>query len=97
MSFTAGATGGEYKHTLTNTEMPKHDHGFKSNSHTWLWGQKVTNNVYLSNAMATGGNPPGNNAMTSQNIWNATNTNGSSGSHNNVQPYIVTYFWRRTA
>ena len=89
--------GGEKTHTLTIDEMPSHSHSFKDGSHTFFWGQTKTSNVYLASANATAGNTPNNNAMTSQGIWNATDSAGGSQAHNNLQPYITVYMWKRTA
>ena len=83
MSFTANSSGGKYEHTLTIAEMPEHGHGYK---------------------LAYGGNDPvrgfnyGNSFVGSfddsdQFIVN----NGGSQPHNNIQPYITVYFWRRTS
>lgn len=86
MSFTALSTGGQYKHTLTVNEMPSHAH---------LVGHSFDS--------AKGANSPINGTMQRM-LYNQGNQYGSqakpvggSGSHNNIQPYIVTYFWRRTA
>lgn len=99
MSFTVESEGGEYEHKLTQSEMPSHSHvlGANPNAHAFSWGRSGTNCVYLQNAIATAGNPPSNNAMTFQGKWNTTNIQGDDQSHNNIQPYIVVYMWKRTA
>lgn len=81
MSFTSGKTYGEYKHQLTIQEMPNHAHKF--NDCAWIDGK-------------------GNIQSASNNSWfnggylsNTTNTGGNQA-HNNLQPSIVTYFWKRT-
>ena len=96
-SYSVNNTGGETSHKLTVAEMPSHDHSFKDGSHTFLWGQNKTNNVYLNNASAVAGKTPGNSAMTSQNIWNSTNSSGNTSAHNNMPPYLAVYMWKRTA
>ena len=82
MSFTSGKTYGEYKHKLTIQEMPNHAHKF--NDCAWIDGK-------------------GNIQSASNNSWfnggymsNTTNTGGNQA-HNNLQPSIVTYFWKRIA
>ena len=100
MSFTANSEGGEYKHKLVGEEMPSHYHLLghgDANAHSFSWGRYGVNCVYLQNAIATPGNPPSNNAMTIQGEWNLTGDAGGSSSHNNLQPYISVYFWKRTA
>ena len=82
MSFTTDSHGGEYKHLLTIDEMPSHSH-----------------NITLpvsTNWSGNGGSAYQLNNTTTDNITtNYIKTTGNSNSHNNVQPYIVVFFWRR--
>ena len=84
MSFTAESSGGEYKHKLTVTEMPSHGHKLYARG-----GQTAqTSSPFVDNKPITqGSNSYG---------FNVSSTGGDQ-SHNNIQPYIVIYFWRRTA
>ena len=82
MSFTANATGGEYKHLLTTSEMPSHTHNLVHNMNLHL----IAGGSALNGAVSGG---------SGKDIY-ADNTGGST-KHNNIQPYIVVYFWRRTA
>lgn len=85
---TVEKTGGEKEHTLTVDEMPSHSHIQTWNGNIMVGGGsggESTNGSYLNE----GGNG----------TYPATLTNnvGNSHSHNNLQPYITCYMWRRTA
>lgn len=84
-AFTAGATGGESNHTLTSTEMPSHNHGqrYPTGTGSAYYGG-------LSNAINQYSATTGEAALTTDNV-------GGGAAHNNLQPYIVVYFWERTA
>ena len=91
LSFTANSVGGEYSHTLTRAEMPSHNHripdqktGTTDGMLTYDWGD----NMLLGQARAQKGE---------RYWWSITENVGESGSHNNIQPYIVTYMFKRTA
>ena len=98
MSFTTNNTGGEYKHQLSYYEMPGHSHneyvmveGYSdwpsftplqySMLFNWQKGEYRDGGTYHAARVSANTN---------------TSTEGGSQNHNNVQPYIVTYFWRRT-
>ena len=85
MSFTASSSGGKYKETLTIDQIPNH-------SHEQVVVADTHNNTGLrsdyNNDVQNGGSFP-------QGI--NTNTTGGGQSHNNIQPYIVIYRFRRTA
>lgn len=83
MSFTALGTGGEYKHFLTVNEMPNHTHP-----------QNVTAGN-SGNALRNDYQADGRGLVYAQGI----DTSGAGGNqtHNNVQPWIAVYFFRRTA
>lgn len=101
---TALETGGAKTHTLTTAQIPSHDHGSTPNhSHSIdTRGQTATGTAATQHATTgVAGYPQ---------LWDGTgsqNTNsagghthssvGSGASHNNLQPYIVVYMWRRTA
>lgn len=100
-------TGGEKTHTLTTEEMPAHYHipsrgeyngsNFYFTTNASLGTTEVTRRGVASSSSASGGY-----AMTSTNsglIYDApqTNTVGGGGAHNNIQPYITCYMWKRTA
>ena len=85
MSFTAGSTGGKYKETLTIDQIPSHSHEqvVVADTHNNTGSRSDYNNDVQNG----GSFPQGIN----------TNTTGGGQPHNNIQPYIVCYIWRRTA
>ena len=81
---TAEETGGSKTHTLSIAEIPTHTHqitGFISRS-----GHSYENHQFNSRL-------PGETFDTNPNVSNA----GSGNAHNNLQPYITVYMWKRTA
>ena len=81
---TVGETGGEKTHTLTIAEMPAHKHKFG-----YTGGNTDATGSPYSVGKAIGHDP--------SNVYSETTSTGGGGSHNNLQPYIVVYFWKRTA
>ena len=84
---TAEETGGEKTHTLTVAEMPSHRH-YTSNYN----GGGNTQGMATTNAQVHG----------DTNYWNFNNPGNSSatggdGAHNNLQPYITCYMYKRVA
>ena len=79
LEFTLGQTGGEYNLLLTIEEMPSHSHGY-------LW----RNNMVYWNVSHGYGSGANTGAATID-----TSATGNDVAHNNLQPYIVTYMWKR--
>lgn len=99
MSFTSNSEGGEYKHQLNYYEMPNHVHTeyamvegytewntFTPSAYSMLFGWQRGD--YRSDVTTYHAAKVPLNSNTSD--------EGGSKSHNNIQPYIVVYFWRRT-
>lgn len=87
MSFTANNTGGEYSHTLTIDEIPSHNHTTPvkaSVDEAKNYGLQAGSAWFQNRVMVNGGSY-------------STGTKGGGSAHNNLSPYIVVYFWRRTA
>lgn len=84
---TVEETGGAKTHTLTVAEMPTHSHGLTGTSNGDFMG------------MVGGGQGGwGIAGGTNNNIYRAIiQNNGGGGAHNNLQPYITVYMWKRTA
>tara|TARA_B100001758_G_C17942911_1_gene369327 strand:- start:185 stop:490 length:306 start_codon:yes stop_codon:yes gene_type:complete len=77
-------TGGAKTHTLTVNEMPAHNHSY-------------SDQVRTLNAAATAGTNRYEPAVATTGISRTTNNAGGGQAHNIMQPYIVTYMWKRTA
>jgi len=78
---TVGKTGGAKTHTLTDAEMPSHSHTIYPGD-----GERI---IY-----ADGG---ARGALYKTADSEQTSVAGNDQPHNNLQPYIVTYIWNRTA
>ena len=87
MTFTTSNTGGEYTHKLTVNEMPSHKHGTPLNEYY----------ASITNTNTGFGASKVSNPMIGTQSGFGTSNVGGDQSHNNIQPYIVVYFWRRTA
>lgn len=74
-------TGGEKEHTLTINEMPSHSHGISANGH-------VSSQAYSSGEARW---PWTDQQEANRATWNA----GGDQPHNNLQPYITCYMWKR--
>lgn len=82
--YSAGATGGEATHTLTNDEMPSHNHYAAINGGTDSYGQNRTTIGSFANK-AQG-------YSDSSTIF----ATGGGNAHNNMPPYLAVYMWKRT-
>ena len=103
-------TGGAETHTLTTAQMPQHTHTQNSHTHTQnphlhsltprgrsdvsgagrerpFTGVHITSESYNTN----------NATATNQNTTATNQNTGGGGAHNNLQPYITVFIWRRTA
>ena len=78
---TLGETGGAKTHTLTINEIPSHTHTSPLRGN----GQDEINAIPSASDNANPG------------LTMTTNATGGGQAHNNLQPYIVVYMWKRTA
>lgn len=85
-TFAAGATGGEYNHVMTPSEMPEHSHIMPQGSVT---PSGATGPAYASGDDTT--------RTTISSDIPSTGLAGGNAAHNNLQPYLVVYMWVRTS
>lgn len=93
MSFTAQKEYGEYKHKLSISEMPSHRHG--TNNGWWgfaKWDYRDGKDKEYYTLMNEKTNPSND---IYGNDFAATNYVGNNNFHNNIQPSLVMYFWKR--
>ena len=99
-------TGGAKTHTLSKSEMPRHSHETRDvNGHKgyfWAWsaGGHPSPTLWIPGGNVSGGAMPrGGNPLMSKQSWEGYTTTdvGDGRAHNNLQPYITVYMWRRTA
>jgi len=87
---TMNETGGSKTHTLTVGELPAHSHSIatQTNPQVEYYGGAEVNILEFDDASPA---PDG------VDTTSFTNNTGLGQAHNNLQPYIVVYMWRRTA
>lgn len=86
--FTVGKTGGEKTHELTVDELAKHSHAPGTSAAVFM-NVDHDYGVRLSSTSTPG-------ALSSW-VGAVTIPMGNNKPHNNLQPYIAVYIWRRTA
>ncbi len=86
---TVEETGGEKTHTLTVAELPTHSHPVRTYAADSGSGEFASQRVNVAPGDVSSSTNPAANVQTA-NI-------GSGDAHNNLQPYIVCYMWKRTA
>lgn len=95
---TVEETGGAKTHTLTASEMPAHTHVQNAHDHV-ITSQTATSGTATSYEHGTLDITSTEAEVTERTqATAAVNQNAGGGAaHNNLQPYIVVYMWKRTA
>ena len=81
-TFAINEIDGEYTHQLTTTEMPSHAHSIGVQAYGSITGYS-SGGAFLGSANNT--------------VLRDSRTAGGNGYHNNIQPYITVYMYKRTA
>jgi hypothetical protein len=80
---TVEETGGAKTHTLQVLEMPAHSHVITSQTATTGAATSYEHGVIDTSS-------------TEAEVSEVTGSTGGGGAHNNLQPYITVYMWKRT-
>ena len=104
-TYNAGSTGGEATHQLTVGELPAHNHTASTNTtgnHTHqfqLYGPNGNTNMNFPSDFDTNYARNKGTTLSAGNHSHTININntGSSQSHNNMQPYLTVYMWKRVS
>jgi hypothetical protein len=95
---TVNETGGAKTHTLTSDEMPSHTHTQNAHTHTI----SAVGPLFRLQHLPSGGDGiwarTDATPLAASSSVTATNQNtGGGAAHNNLQPYVVVYMWRRVS
>lgn len=91
-------TGGSETHTLTTSQMPSHEGHIPGSSYCWgNAGEDIYFANLYSNAFSQYGRDRPWVLRAGNEVCLRSNYIGGGNAHNNLQPYITCYMWKRTA
>lgn len=91
-NYTAGNTGGEATHILTEQEIPAHRHKIGGAG----GGDGTGEGGYLARYSTSSDYPYSLRSNNTDPTYWSTSSVGSGQAHNNMPPYLVVYMWKRT-
>ena len=89
-SYPAGSTGGEFAHTLTQSELPNYSLSVTNGSNVIRSKTGSTADAYVQTQSSGWGIPN----WESKTVTVASG--GSGAAHNNMPPYLSVWIWKRT-
>lgn len=101
-TFAAGSTGGTYQETISQSQLPEHQHGYKDRYHFENGNQlgsvptsNKENAGFVNGGIGTDGSDRDNNTFLF--VRDTTDPVGNNQPVNNLPPYITCHIWLRVA